>query len=141
MALVGMLGKHVNQLLLKKAVELRPSFIIDCANCANPHNLFPISEEELSQVFVIEVEVLYMLRDALKNIPETAKKLGVNIIIVTSFHRLFDYGDEKENKDVYEHSWELMNQYSTKYDIIVGIKKDSVHEELARKYCSNIVEV
>jgi hypothetical protein len=117
---------------------------IDAANVANPHSVFPFIPQEgrFANVHVVQVEVLYKLRDALKFMPMWMGERGLEKMIVTTFTGLFDYGDESENSDVFEHTWELMSEMSKRYTLIVGIDdRKHMHRELVRRYCKNVVEV
>jgi len=57
-------------------------------------------------------------------------------IVITSFKRLIDYDNEKENQDILEHSWELMKELSKKYKIVIGIHPE--HLTFAKKHCDTI---
>lgn len=137
MALIGVKGNKysVNNKLLLYAFE-RPTLFLDCANCANPHSLFPeIPQEKLEMVYVISAEVIYRFRDAILKLDFWCKKLGIKNIVITTYSGLFNYGNEEENYEVYVHSWELLDKLSEKYDIVIGVEENTVHEELGKKYC------
>jgi hypothetical protein len=141
MALIGICGSYgsVNLSLLPYAINNAPSLIVDCANCANPHVLFPFTQpEDMEHVFVVQAELIYKLRDTIKEIPELVKDINPKCIIVTAFDRLFHYDDSEENENVYEHAWELMKKYSKDYDFFVGV---SEQKDFARRYCDKILGV
>jgi hypothetical protein len=135
--ITGIVGNRydVNKSLLKYAVENSPSLFIDCANCANPHKLFPqFQYEQLNDVYVMEVELLYTFRDVLKLLPKTADRLGTKTIIITTFGGLFNYDDTAENDDVLEHAWSIIRKIGKDYNIIIGLK-----ENRYGKYCSEVI--
>jgi uncharacterized protein YerC len=106
--------------VLPKAISLQPTLLIDCDMCANPFRLFPdVTQEELSGVYVVGVEIIYGLRDALKRADMHATRLGCSTIAISRMNRLFNYGDEDENHDVYEHSWEIIKSLAEKYTVVV----------------------
>ncbi|MFH1850586.1 MAG: hypothetical protein ABH879_10505 [archaeon] len=140
MTLVGIRGNHhaVNRELLLHAFDNTPALILDCANCANPHSLFPEVEfEKFDSVYVIEIELLYKLRDTLKRVPAMAKSLGLKSIVITSGHHLFDYSNDEENNNIYEHSWELMKEISDNLDIMVAV--DDIHSDFAHRFCTKVI--
>ena len=103
------------------AISRAPALVIDCANCADPHALFPaLSQERLHDVHIIEVDLLYCLRDALLRVREFAEKKGISTVAVTSVGRLFHYHDEAENRNILEHCWELIEGLSMDFDIAVS---------------------
>jgi hypothetical protein len=111
----------LNRNLLLYAVRNRPSLVIDCANAANPHSLFPeVEQEELVDVYVIPIELIYAFRDVLKIVPGIADRLGVRCIVITPFNGLFHYDDERENENIIRHAWELMNRLGERYEVVVG---------------------
>jgi hypothetical protein len=136
MALIAFKGasEAVNQRLLLYAAEHAPSLIIDCANCANPHAL-PFFDG----VFVVQSEMLYKFRDTLKHFSAIVRSLVINCVVITTFDRLFNYGNDEENIAVFEHIWELIPCLG--YDVFIGICAGSIHEDFARKHSGKIVEV
>ncbi|MBS1266835.1 MAG: hypothetical protein MAG795_00804 [Candidatus Woesearchaeota archaeon] len=129
----------VNTALLAHASEHLPSLILDCANYANPHLLLSF-EEDFDKIYVINIDLIYKLRDTLKNLKSISKSIGATNIIITTFTRLFDYDNEEENKEIFKHSWELISNLSKTHNILVGIQENTIHEDLAQQYCK-IVEV
>ncbi|MFW5746976.1 MAG: hypothetical protein ACOCWQ_05515 [Nanoarchaeota archaeon] len=114
--------KDIIRTLLQEATDRPPSLIVDCANCADPHTLFPfIPMETFASVHVIIAEAIYRFRDSLKQVPEFAQQLGTRTIIITPFDRLFDYGNTQETEDVINHAWELMQQLAQEYTVITGV--------------------
>jgi len=137
MSLTVLNGKThtVNSYLLKYAASHTPSLVVDCANVANPHP-FHLTEEILSNIFIVQAEVIYKFRDTLKAIP--SMRLDVSSIIITTFHRLFHYGDETENNEIFIHAWELMKRLSLTQNVLVGV---SDTDQLSQKYCDNRVSL
>ncbi|MBS3109791.1 hypothetical protein J4227_04655 [Candidatus Woesearchaeota archaeon] len=120
--------------LLLHAFDSLPCLVIDCANAANPHALFPDAPlEKFNSVYIIEVEMLYKFRDVLKRLFGMAKKTGAETVIITSFRHLFNYQDEIENANIYEQCWRIMKKAGTKCRIIVSVHQSQ--EKMARKYC------
>ncbi len=141
MVLVGVIGeaRKINRELMLFAAENTPSLILDCANCANPHALYPaIPEEKLDNVFVLEVELLYKLRDTLRRLPIMKKRFSLNLIVVTTIGTLINYGDEEENKEVMLYCWELLKKHSATCDIHVALAPGSAHEEASKQFCDVI---
>lgn len=139
MTLTAFRGSYsaVNTALLLYAAENTPSLILDCSNCANPHKLFPaVQEDKLTNMFVVNIDIIYKLRDTLKTTNTMAQSVGAKHIIITIFNELFDYDNKEENLEIFKHSWELITQLSDKYKVIVGVQRGTLHEEFAQKYCS-----
>ena len=123
--------------LLRYAVETQPSLVVDCANAANPHALFPdVEQEQLHQVYVMNAEAIYRFRDALRQVPLWAERLEVKMIIVMPIHILYAYDDEVENQDVLDDCWMIMHEIGKIYPVVVGVKANTIHEGFAKKYCS-----
>jgi hypothetical protein len=106
-----------NSSILHYACRKAPVLFFDCANCANPHSLFPMPMEKLHDVYVISAESLYKFRDTVKQLPSIANELNVNRIIITSFNSLFNYDDEDEVRDIHEYCWEMIHDMSKDFDI------------------------
>jgi len=134
MSLIAIISNNkqsINRKLLLYASKHTPSLIIDCANVANPHSL---SDANLHEIYVIELELLYKFRDVLLRVPSLVRQIKAKKIIVTTSDHLFNYQDEKENNNIIEHAWELMRKIGEKYTIVVGLKENSMHEKFAKKY-------
>jgi hypothetical protein len=141
MALIGIHGdpKEVNTNVMFTALEREPTLVIDCANGANPHAFYPfVTEEAFHSTYVVEVELIYKLRDVIKQAPKMMRKLGVQSVFVTTFHRLFAYDNDEENQAIYEHTWILLSELATRYTVMVGIHDKQL--ETARKYCHEIID-
>ena len=139
MALIGVIGdsgSYVNRKLLLYASKNTPSLVIDCANAANPHSLFPeVSAEKMGDIYVVELEMLYKFRDVMLKVPFFIRDLKARCVIVTTSDHLFNYQDEVENNNIIEHTWELMKQIGKANTVVVGIEDGSVHEPFAERYC------
>jgi hypothetical protein len=134
MVLVGAVGRGADKRILFYAARNTPSLIIDCANKANPHMLFPeIDIEQMANIYVIELELLYKYRDVLKYVPYFIKKNNIKTTVITSSKHLFHYQDEKENENVKQHAWELIKDIARYNEVIVSADIDT-----ARKYCDQI---
>ena|SRR3989344_610237 len=130
-------SSKININLLIYAFENPPSLVLDCNNASNPHFLFPyIALEKLDSVYIIEIELIYKLRDTLKVTRNIVKQLEIKTIVITPFNKLFNYNNEKENYQVLLHSWELIRNLSFNYDVVVGIK-DKFNEKIASRFCKN----
>ncbi len=141
MALTAVIGnrRQLNRQLLDYAAQRAPSLIIDCANVADPHKLYPrFSLNVLQNIYVIELELLYKFRDVLRYIDEYAIECGVKDIIVTTTDHLFHYQDEVENADIYEHAWEMLKQLGCRHNIVTGITPSSLQVQLAGRFCDQI---
>jgi hypothetical protein len=127
-------GSSVNLFLMRYAVEHAPSLIIDCANCANPHSLYPeFTMQELAKVYVMEAEMLYKFRDTLRRIAYT--RPPVKTIVITSVRHLFNYDDEIENKNLLEHCSVLIKYLSRKYRVIMAWDTQYGAKELYQTLC------
>lgn len=133
MVLVGVWDCSNTDLLLY-ALEHTPALVLDCANCANPHALFPVVDfDKFKRVYVMQVELLYVFRDALKQVARTVIETGAKVIIVTKFSHLIDYDDEEETEDLYEHAWELLEDLGKKHVVIIGVGANQ--DRFARRFC------
>lgn len=139
MKLIGVRGSHSDYYVIDKALQNQPSLILDCANKANPHAFFPtILPEDMQTVYVMEIDLLYSFRDALKKTKQYAEELKTKTIVVTSFDHLFHYGDEEENEEIFKHAWELLSELSMHYKIYISISKK--HTKLAKQYCTEVIK-
>jgi hypothetical protein len=142
MPLIAIRGsaQAVNMQLMEAAFANPPSLIVDCANYADPHMLFPaVSQEELDSVYVLNAEAIYRFRDTMIKLPYWIGKLGIKGVLVTTINTLFAYDDEEENRDVLEHSWQIMKRLGKSSTIRVGIIPGTVHEQLALIYADQLV--
>jgi len=137
MSLTGI--KEDNHRLLLHAIETSPSLFIDCDNCANPHALFPYPFEKMSQVYVIQAELIYKFRDILKELPNLLTQLPdkTNNIIISSFNKLMNYQDKEENNNIFDHCWELLEKHGKQLNILIGVHKKQ--EERAKEHCKEIL--
>ena len=136
MGIIGITGsrKAVNHYLMCYAITHTPSIIVDCSNIANIHKWFPLfPHADFDQVFVYEFELLYKFRDCLVMVQEVAAARGVTCIIITSMHHLFNYQNEAENYEIYNHAWELMLQLSAVYDVRVAVDS-KLHLHFSARY-------
>ena len=124
----------VNNTLMNYATKIAPVLIIDCANWADPHTFVFTPPETLQKIYVMQAEIIYKLRDILKQL----NGLKLNKILVTTFS-LFDYGDDKENHDLFEHSWQLLQKLSARHEIFVGV--DLNQYKYAEKYSDKITKI
>lgn len=139
MALSGIVGKDVDRSIVLHAVRSRPSLLIDCANCANPHAFFhEITQEDLFDVHVMQSDLIYTFRDIMKMLPKTAGKLSLKKVAITTFESLFHYENEEENNELYLHSWELMRSASRELDIVVGVRSRGKQFGYAKAYCDRL---
>ncbi|MCB9362809.1 hypothetical protein H6504_05210 [Candidatus Woesearchaeota archaeon] len=129
-----LVGVSESRKFLLEAFKEKPSLIIDCANSADPHRVFPqVMPEEMHDVYVMNAEAIYRYRDTLKQVPYWARRLAIKSIIVTSTRILFSYDDEEENHDVFVQCWELLKDISQRYKVIVEVGRKEA--AFARKYC------
>ncbi|MFH0978383.1 MAG: hypothetical protein V1837_03715 [Candidatus Woesearchaeota archaeon] len=138
-ALTGIKGEYANTELLLYAITNKPSLIIDCANCADPHSLFPfVFPEDFVDVHVIEIELLYLLRDVLKRTGALADELKLRCVVIPTFDYLFAYDDKEENNEIFSQCWKLIKDLSLDHNVVVAIHKS--HDGFAAGYCDKIVE-
>lgn len=143
MTLTAVAGRSddVNTRLMMLALR-SPSLVIDCANYANAHAFHPYSDlSNFLQVHVVTVEAIYRFRDSLVRAESFARKLGTRRIIITTFHRLFNYDDKDELEDVYEHCWSLMKDLSQEHEVFAGVRHGSDQHRLSADHADHIEEV
>lgn len=142
MALIGLIGKNqrrINHDLINCAINALPAILIDCANSADPHRYYPqVNLETMQRIYVFELELLHKFRDVLRQVPLYAKKLEARIIVVTASDHLLNYHNEKENRDINIHAWELMRRIGDSYEIVVGVYPRSEQYAFAKKYCKEL---
>src|SRR5262249_41960982 len=99
---------------------------IDAAQRADPHALLlETTAEALDQVFVVETEGIYSLRDALVRLPELVAQTQARAVCVTTFDRLFHYQDAAETADVYRQIWLLLHRAAVGRRLTVGVPAGS----------------
>lgn len=131
----------LNRMILLEASKKTPSLVIDCANAANPHNLYPeVSIHEMDQMYVVELELLYKFRDVLKEAPDMMRRLNAKFVAITTSESLFNYQNEKENFMVMLHSWELIKGLGKENDVLVGVRRGSVHHRLSMIFSDEVIE-
>jgi hypothetical protein len=111
----------VTSRLLFYALEHTPSLIIDCSNSANPFSLFPAYERAFKQVYVLQAELLYKLRDTLRQLDGLTGHISLSCIVVTPFHRLMSYDNPDEDQELLGQAWALIKEYSTTRTVLVGV--------------------
>ena len=117
--LVALEGDDIDKSILRMAFEKRPCLLIDCSNSANPYRIH-IEEEWLDEVFVINAEVIYRFRDALKKVRLEMNKLKLKVLLVTSLGALYSYSDAVEDKNVIMNCWELLKELSADFEIFAA---------------------
>ena len=90
--------KKTNTILLEKAVQFQPSLLIDCSRAANPYRLRGVGPEDFQHVYVIEVEMLYKLRDVVDSIPCIIHEKNIRTVVITDWSSVFHYQNEYENR-------------------------------------------
>lgn len=131
MVLVGV-RRNVDNKLLSYASEHTPSLVIDCGNSLElltPY--FP--REKMKNIFFLEVDLLYTFKDVLLEAGKIAESLGAKTIIVTTFHKLFNYEEIIENVNIIRQLWELMEDLGKDFDVLVGVHPNQ--ESNALRYC------
>lgn len=139
--LIGVIGeaKDANERVLLYACRKGGFLIIDCANAADPHRLFPkVTAEQLADVHTMPIDLLYQFRDAAKALPTLLLRSGMRYAVFTAPHHLFSYHDDDEDLAVIEHAWELLARISCDHHILFAAPKGTAHERLARKYCHRL---
>ena len=126
-----------NEYLVKSAFEVVPSLIFDCENCVNLHR-FSEYYDLFENVYVLEVELLYKFRKAVKQIPKYQKKLSVKRVVITNFRHLFDHGCIDERVDVLEDAWSNLKKVSRDIEVIIGIQ-GILQRSIALRYCDKVL--
>ncbi len=129
--------KAKNEYLVNSAFEELPSIIFDCENCVKPHR-FSCYYDLFDEVYVLEVELLYKFRKAIKNIPIYKEKLKVKRVVITNFRHLFDHGNIDEKVDVLEDALKELKIVSKDITIIIGIE-GVLQRSLANRYCDEVL--
>lgn len=143
MGLVGISGnpRKVNNSIMQLALDNTPCIVLDCVTAADAHKFFAhTTEDALENAWVIEIELLYKLRDALKIVPQWMTEKKCNKLFITCNRHLFHYQDENENRNVYAHIWDLLLQLGWKYDIVVALTPHSVQYAFALMRCEKIID-
>ncbi|PIN79060.1 hypothetical protein COV16_05115 [Candidatus Woesearchaeota archaeon CG10_big_fil_rev_8_21_14_0_10_34_8] len=112
-----------NKSVIEQAINNTPCLIIDCANRANPHNFFQY-QDYFHEVYIIEVELMYKFRDVLKQSFTLINTLQLKSIAITSWKYLFNYQNEKENKEILLHAEELITELSKHVLIYKGMSRE-----------------
>jgi uncharacterized protein (UPF0305 family) len=109
------------------AINNAPSLILDCAN---PHMFYPhVNPDKFRETFVVPVDAIYRFRDTLMKADSFAESLNAGIIAITSYHRLYSYGDDEEKHNVLMHAEELIRKLAVKYAVVVkGLPLHPVQE-------------
>ncbi len=141
MALRAVVGarKQASIVVMRYALTRTPSLVIDCANIADFHRwnaVYP--DTDYAAVSVIELELLYKFRDAVKALDTLAP--NVSTVVVTSAKHLFHYGDESENVEVLTHAWELLAEHALTRDI-VAVADTPAQVRCARRVQAQLVTV
>lgn len=125
----------VNHMVLWSATQQLPTLIIDGANYADPHRILSFGDAEVcDEIFVLETELIYKLRDAVSDLAQHALTAKTKRVCFTTFDALFNYQDAVENNAVFSQVWLLLRRAAIKYDIIVGVRAGSTQEQLAINY-------
>lgn len=137
--LIGWYGNRVSasDAVITHALQHTPSLILDCANRADPYSFMheaPI--EAFDHVHVVSFDLLYSLQDALLRAPQDLQETKAQTLIVTAFDGLFNYQDDEENENLYQHAWQLLRRIAKRYDVHVAF----THKQRPRamKYCEVI---
>lgn len=89
---------HTNKILLRLALENRPSLLVDCSRAANPYSIKIPRSHRMREVYVVEVEMLYKYRDTIKALPLFLQQTRAKTVIVTATDTLFDYSSSEETR-------------------------------------------
>lgn len=132
----------MNRKLLLDSFTLTPALILDCGNAVDVHSLFPeIKEEQLHEVYVINLEAIYRFRKGLEHTPRLIEELKLKQLIVTTVHVLFSYDDNVENFNILEQCWEMMKEISKLVPVNIGISYDKMHGAFAERFADNIITI
>jgi hypothetical protein len=126
--------KVVNYQLAEIAAKYRPTLVFDTGNFMNPHKLHPhIPLEQFTQIYVIEIQLLYKFLSALQQhkriIPEHTKT-----ICVTSFHMLMNYQNDIENNAVLEQCLEILRTLAKTYRVYIGVQPNTKLHQLVKQH-------
>jgi len=93
----------------------------------------------MSQVYIIQAELIYKFRDILKELPNLINQLPdkTNNIIISSFNQLMNYQDKEENNNIFDHCWELLEKHGNHFEILIGVHQKQ--ESRAREHCEEIL--
>ena len=133
MALLGMKGnrKEVNKRIMQLALQQVPALFVDAANCANIHKF---ESENFNKLFVVSAESLYRFQPTLHKLTKLAAQIQTKNIFISTFTHLFNYDNDEENKNVFEYSWEIIDAIAKTHHVVVGVEKNTIHEQLANKH-------
>lgn len=106
--------------LVQYALEHTPSLILDCANVADPHLYYPYHDETaFEETYVIPIDLLYKFRDSLKSVDDFVVQKNIDVIVVTSYQRLFHYDNDIENELILQHCFDLLEQIDSYVDDVI----------------------
>lgn len=126
-------GRALDHDVVRFALAYTPCLLVDCADAADPYQHPDTDVATFLAVHVVQAELLYRLRDILRALPQTVRRLGVKRVVITQFTRLFHYHDEAENADIYEEVWRRIGEAAKELDVVVGVPEGSVHEAYAER--------
>lgn len=112
--------------------------MLDCALTADPHR-YITHEQRFRELYVLEIEMIYKLRDTLLQLNTIQKNTRYSIIVITAFVQLMNYQDEEENTEIYTHCWEILQ--NIRIPVIIGIAKKSMQAAFAKMRCDILIGV
>jgi len=129
----------VDHALVQLALDRAPTLLLDCSTSANAHA--HIAEDQaFHNVYVVEIELIYKLRDVLRETKLLVRRFQPKFIILTTFNRLFNYQDEEENLHIYTQCWNMITELSQEYNVIAGIPNRGMQHAFAKARCELILE-
>lgn len=112
--------EQTNKALLDTAIKEAPSLLIDCSRAANPYSIGGYTPEDMQEVFVVEVEMLYKFRDTIREIPRFLRETGATTVLVTDTTTLFDYDNEGENAMIRSNAGKRLQYLSQSHDVYIA---------------------
>lgn len=109
-----------NKALLKTAITNQPSLLIDCSRAANPYSVTGYAPEDMADVYIIEVEMLYKFRDTIRETPRFMHKTGATTLLVTDTSTLFDYDNHEENTVIRRNAAKRLQRLSHDHDVYIA---------------------
>lgn len=109
-----------NKALLDTAIKNAPSLLIDCSRAANPYSIKGYAPEDMRNVHVIEVEMLYKFRDTIRDLPRFLHETNAETIVVTDTTTLFDYDNDEENTVIRRNAGKRLRRLAQEHTVYVA---------------------
>jgi len=101
--------------------------VIDANNKSDVHK-YDVPIEELSSTFFLFAETLYRLLPTLQQAKTYCETYKLSSICVTSFDKVFTYGNDKEDYNLFVQIWLELIALGESYTVYVVVDSDRQHD-------------